>query len=401
MSALESDIIIVGAGLVGSLSAVALAQCGFRVNLVERESIASADNGEMDGRSLVLSLSSVRILDNLGLWDSIKPKAWPIKKIRVTDKGGFGSLEFKSAEIRQTELGFACPSTTLLSVFRAAVRASDKIALLDRFQYVKCKEESERVSVLLRCSGPSKGEKCLSAKILIGADGQKSTVREYAGISTSRTDYRQSAIVCSLSAEENQPHVAFEHFTREGPLAMIPIGHKRYVSVLCLDSKSELDALAMSVGEYADNLGDRLGSRLGRFYDLGRRFSYPLTAIHAERLVCGHSVLVGDAANRIHPNAAQGLNLGIRDVWFLRRALGSMKNLGTRKALSFYCESRRYDHSKTRALSKTLAAIFRSDNIFLSSARRLVLGTMGVSEGLRRQFLLGATGLSEVSPRYD
>jgi 2-octaprenyl-6-methoxyphenol hydroxylase len=385
----DSDCLVIGAGLVGSIAALALAELGLRVCVLEQRAPLDS-NISKDARALVLSAASQRILERYQVWSRLLPLACPIRDIRVSERGAFGSVDLCADEIGLEALGWACPADRLLATFNAVMLEHERISVRWLTRFVSARADGHEVRVETN-SKDSIGS--ITTRLLIGADGAESAVREASGIMLERLDYAQRAIVANVSVARPRPHTAFEHFTRRGPLAFIPLGDARYVSVQCLDDSAASNASALDESAYLAMLGRRFGERLGAFSDLGPRHSYRLARQRARPLDAARTLIIGNAANTVHPNAAQGLNLGLRDVAILAQCLRGADDPGAATALSRYSQLRRRDHFQTGAFTDALAQGFRSRLPLVTCVRRAALTLTAYVAPVRRRLMLDASGL--------
>ncbi len=388
----DFDAIVIGAGLVGSSAALALQRAGRRVLLLDQGPPPLAPDG--DARALVLSAASVEILSELGLWSGLAPHALPICHIRVSDRGGFGVLELNADDSGLEAMGWACPADILLYELRVAVVEALGENACWSTRYISHRAHDDHVDVEVQQGDASR---TLRAALLIGADGNASPLRVACGIATEGYDYGQHALIAPIEVERPQSYTAFEHFTREGPLAMIPCGGARYVSVQCLHESRALAALQLDDATYGAELERRFGARLGRITVSGPRRAHGLTRQRARRLIDKRAVLIGNAANTMHPNAAQGLNLGLRDVATLAACLASGSDAGDAGLLNRYAAARAPDHRRTVGFSDLLAQGFRSRLCAVTATRRFALALADLCPGAKQRFIREASGLAALA----
>ncbi|MCC6708288.1 MAG: FAD-dependent monooxygenase [Gammaproteobacteria bacterium] len=388
----DYDAIVVGAGLVGSCAALALHREGRRVLLLDQGPAPRAPDG--DARALVLSAASIEILRGLGLWSRLEAHATAIRHIRVSDRGGPGALALDARDSGLDAMGWACPADILLYELRVAMADAlgEHVCWDSRYLGHRAGDDAIEIEV-------AQGDtvRMLHAALLIGADGNASPVRVAAGIATDGYDYGQHALIARVEVTRPQPHTAFEHFTREGPLAMIPCGGARYVSVQCLHEGRALAALRLDDDAYGAELARRFGTRLGHITVAGPRRAHALARQRARRLTDTRLVLIGNAANTMHPNAAQGLNLGLRDVATLAACIGAEDDAGLAATLSRYAAARAPDQRNTVGFSDLLAQGFRSRLCAVSATRRLALTLADLCPGAKQRFVQEASGLAALA----
>lgn len=392
----ERRVIVIGAGLAGSALAVALAARGLAVTVVERRKPLLEPLPDV--RGLVLSAASRAVLEDSGLWSRLAPSATPISRIHVAEQGRFGSVQLDAAELGRDALGWACPADLMLREFHAALLAADGVTVHWGTEFVGARAGEHGIEVAIR-EGDLAGT--VEAALLVGADGAESAVRTLAGITLASHDYGQQAIVANIEVARPEAGLAYEYFTPEGPLAMIPRGGARYVSVQCLRETRAEAALALDDGGYAALLEQRFGRRLGAVVAVGPRRAHPLRRQRAERLVAARTVLVGNAANTVHPNGAQGLNLGLRDVATLAALLGPAPDPGEATLLEAYVAGRARDHRLVGGFTHLLAAAYTSPLASVRCVRRGALGVLALAAPLRRRLVEGLGGVERLPPFGD
>jgi len=386
---IDTDCVVIGAGLVGCIAALGLSQNGFRVQIVEVDRI-SIEIPE-DARALVLSSASIQILKALRIWPQLAEFAYSVKEVRVSEQGAYGSVLLSAEEAGMEELGCSYPAGKLLGMLRKAVIEDQNILVRDQASFTGFNEYDEHCEVsIIDDVFTSK----ITTQFLIGADGLESSVRSALGASLSTISYGQHAVVGKLTGSIPCNHRAYEHFTGQGPLAFIPIGLNTYTSVQCFDVKNADHAIRMSDDAYLRLTEKNIGARLGLLSNLGKRYSYPLTRQKSSLLVGKRTVIIGNAANVVHPNGAQGLNLGFRDVATLLTVIKrSEKGCDPQTILELYSSSRSKDHRVTGALTNMLAQGCRSQLNTVAAVRRLSMFTLSHTAFLRKCLIRQASGL--------
>lgn len=390
----DFDCVVVGAGLVGAAQALALRRLGLSVLVIDARTPLGGEPGG-DVRGLALAPSSRNVLAGLGIWPALAAHVIPIEEVRVSEQGGFGATRLLAQDVGFDALGFVCPADRLMHVLEAALIEAVPVRWHTIIERIEAGERAATVTV--RCDGV---EETLSAALVVGADGAESRVRELLGIATRTRDYRQCAIVVNMTVTGVEPRTAYERFTSQGPLALLPIGRERHVAVRCC-AESDLERLlALDDDTYAAELLRDFGSRFGGFSALGRRSHHPLRLARAQRITAERAVLVGAAANCIHPNGAQGLNLGLRDVAALAAALrrGPGGDPGMPAQLAAYADSRAPDHREVLRFTDTLAQVFASRLPLLPALRNAAMVAFDIMPPVKRAMIRRACGLFGETP---
>jgi 2-octaprenyl-6-methoxyphenol hydroxylase len=397
-----SDILIVGGGLNGPALALALAQTGHTVTLIDalpRDVRACED---FDGRSYALALASQKLIDQIGVWGAVAGQAQPMLEIKVTDgRAGQGPspffMHFDHAEIEEGPMGYMIEDRYLRRALRDAMEAEPAITLVDEQTVIAQDADATGVTVTL-ASGDS-----LRGRLLVGADGRRSGTAERAGIKRTGWDYGQTALVCAI--EHDRPHngIAHQFFMPPGPLAILPLPGNR--SSIVWSERSDRAAAIQSLDEesYLSILRPRFGDFMGDIRLAGDRFTYPLNLTLANAFVAERLALVGDAAHGVHPIAGQGLNAGLRDVGALAEVLTEARRRGEDIASSLvldrYQQWRRFDTASLAAATDAFNRLFSNDNPLLRLGRDIGMGVVGAIPGLRQSFIREAAGLTGDLPR--
>ncbi|MDT1063126.1 UbiH/UbiF/VisC/COQ6 family ubiquinone biosynthesis hydroxylase [Paracoccus sp. CPCC 101403] len=390
----EFDIVIAGGGLNGPTLALALADAGMRVAVVDDRPATARAGDSFDGRAYALALASQRLLAALGLWSGLSGQAQPILKVEATQgdagegAGPFG-LHFDSAEIEEGRLGFMLEDRFLYHALLEAMR--DRVTHLPGLSVTGQMPGPTGVEVAL-----SDG-RSLSARVLVGADGRRSGVAARAGIRRIGHDYGQIALVAAVDHDLPHQGTAHQFFMPGGPLAILPLPGNRS-SIVWSEPRDEAQAILQLDDEaFLQVLRPRFGDFLGEIRLAGPRFSYPLNLTLAESYVAPRVALVGDAAHGVHPVAGQGLNLGLRDVAALAEVLILARrrgeDIGTAPVLARYQEWRRPDATFLALGMDGVNALFSNGNPLLRAARELGMGLVDALPPLRRGFMRQAAGL--------
>jgi len=399
----DYDILVAGGGMIGTSLAIALAPLGLRVGVVEAVARTAAGQPSFDERSTALSRSSQRMFTAMGLWDAIEAESTPIRHIHVSDKGRFGFSHIDADEQGVEALGYVVINRVLGGVLQGALDALSSVDTVCPGRIVNVETHDDRVIAGIESGGQTRATSC---RLIVAADGARSTVRDMLGISATHVDYRQVAIIGNLQPERPHGNHAYERFTESGALAMLPVSDDR-VAFVWVVPHADAEALAgANDEEFTARLQDTFGWRLGRFSRVGVRASYPLALSKASRLTATRAVLVGNAAHGLHPVAAQGFNLGLRDVAALCDCIvdhgtGDEADPGGSLLLERYAEWRRADQAKLVGFTDGLVRLFGDRRRPVSAVRDLGMLGFDLVPGVRRLFARHTMGLAGRLPRLS
>ncbi|WP_370224731.1 FAD-dependent monooxygenase [Pararhodobacter marinus] len=398
----DADILIVGGGLNGPALALALAQGGLTVTVIDARPETSRAEETFDGRAYALAIASVRVLQALGLWRGLRDKAQPILGIRASQgHAGRGAsplmLGFDAAEIEEGPMGQMLEDRHLYAAFLDAMKADERITLVSGARVVAQETGGGCATVTLEDG------RRLTGRVLVGCDGRDSAVAARAGISRWGHDYGQTALVCAIEHERPHDGIAHQFFMPPGPLAILPLPGNRS-SIVWSERRATAEAIqTLDEAGYLDVLKPRFGDFLGEIALAGKRFAYPLRLTVAERFVAERLALVGDAAHGVHPIAGQGLNLGLRDVAALAEVLTLAgrrgEDIAAPDVLERYQEWRRFDVARMALGMDAVNTLFSNGNPLLEAVRGLGMGALNALAPLRRHFIREAAGLNAATPK--
>lgn len=399
---MDSDLIIVGGGLNGPALALAAAQAGFTVTIIDSLPLDTRKRVDFDGRSYALALASMRLLRGIGIWPVIRDKAQPMFEIKVTDgRAGEGPspwmMHFDHAEIEEGPMGYMVEDRHLRRAFLEAMEKEQRITHRSGETVVAQAVSMAGATVTLASGGQ------ITGKLLIGSDGRKSGTAERAGIKRTGWGYGQTAVVCAVKHEKPHGGIAHQFFMPPGPLAILPLTNNRASIVWSETEARAVELMAMSDADFLTALRPAFGSFLGQISLTGARFSYPLGLTLANSFVADRIALLGDAAHGMHPIAGQGLNAGLRDVAaladVLEQARARGQDIGGAQTLAQYQQWRRFDTATLALATDAFNRLFSNDNPFLRTARDIGMGLVNAAPGLRRGFIREAAGLDGDLPR--
>ena len=446
------DVAVAGGGAVGAALACALADSGASVLLADPSAGAPESSPAFAPRPLALSLASQRVLASLGVWETVGPRATPIESIHVSEAGRFGALRLEAAECGVTHFGSVVAADVLGTALRDAVarRSADRQAGgragragalqegtaardagaqrdPDRQTAAFPEETVPRDAAAGRGAIHRTGGRIVDAGVsadritsraidgagdesfpftallLVVADGGRSELRESLGIGTAARDYRQCAVASVVTARAPHARTAFERFTPGGPAALLPMGGPHYGLVWCCGEDEAGRLAGLPERDFAESLDAVFAGRLGGFASTGERAAFPLKLVRARRIVADRTVLIGNAANHLHPVAGQGFNLGMRDVACLTEAIVESRREGREpgdaSTLERYRRWRVPDHAAVARFTDALVGIFGHRCSPLAPLRAPALAALDRAPPLKRALARRAMGLAGRVPR--
>ncbi|MBO9663814.1 2-octaprenyl-6-methoxyphenyl hydroxylase [Dokdonella sp.] len=394
------DVLIIGGGLVGASLAIALDGAGLSVALAEAAAPRVDLQPSYDERNLALARASLNALEALGVLDARAPVApVPIRRIHVSRRGDFGAVRLDAAELGLPAFGAVLPARELGNALLRRLEACSALARLAPAQAVGIEAGEEFVTVELRVGETTRR---LRTRLLVGADGTESFVRGRLGIEAERHDYAQSAFVTTVTTERPLAGTAYERFTDSGPVALLPLGERRAGLVLSVPSADATRVAALDDDTFLDFVHERFGWRVGRFSRPGRRKPYPLARLLAARTTAPRAVLVGNAAQTVHPLGAQGFNLGLRDALtlaeLLREAQAAQADPGSADLLARHAARRGEDRTATTSFSDDLVRLMGNDFAPLRVLRSIGFHALDRIGPLKRRFALRGMGYRGDTP---
>jgi 2-octaprenyl-6-methoxyphenol hydroxylase len=396
----EYDVLIVGGGMVGASLACALGGHPLRVGMIESVPFGEPDQPSYDDRSIALAYGSQRIFAGMDLWQEIAPQAMPIRKIHVSDRGHFGAVRMDAADMGCAALGYVVENRILGEVFHRRLTGLSNLDIFCPARLLEFAIDDRLMHARVSVEG---GERRLRTRLIVGADGGRSVVRDLAGITANRTGYGQTAIIANITPGRDHRCMAYERFTASGPLAMLPLSGNRCSMVWTVSEGDAQTVLGLSDAEFLASVQGQFGARLGILQKVGRRTAYPLTLISARQAVRERMVLIGNAAHTLHPVAGQGFNLGLRDVAALAEvlveAVTAGRDPGAREVLDRYSAWRHGDQHRVTAMTDGLVRLFSNDLLPLVLARSAGLLVLDKLAPLKRLLMRQTMGTAGRQPR--
>ena len=390
---MDFEVVVIGAGVAGSSLALSLAKEGVAVCLIDKGTPEIKEDIS-GGRTAALNLASQNILEKLGVKRGIQNYLTPFKNIYVWDSEGTSSLEFSSDEIGQPKLGDVVTNNAILSSIFLLLPNHKNLRFLsgDKLKTLDPQEESIKVR--------TEGGENISCKLVVGADGGLSSVRELSSINIRTWSYDQKALIANLKAEKSHNNTAYQVFTKNGPIALLPM-QKDNEESLSLVWSADIDyaerLLDLDIPSFLNELERKTESVLGKLSMDGEMSSYPLHQLHAKDYYAQRVVLIGDAAHSMHPLAGQGLNLGLGDVEELaNRILSSRRHgedVGNDKMLSDYSKARKSINLRMMGFMEVFKKGFGSTNPWVRLGRNMAFGATQKAPELRKRFIKEAAGI--------
>ena len=386
------DVVVAGGGMAGAASALALAQVGFAVALIDRQCPpAWSPQAPPDLRVVALAPSSARLLDRLGVWSTIAAaRVSPYRAMRVWDTASGAEFGFDAALLDRDSLGWIVENSLVQSVLWQALAAAG----------VECRAPAT-VGAPVQASGrvrvPLDDGSTLAARLLIAADGRDSPLRAAAGIARRGRDYAQRAVVAHLEVERAHADTAWQRFLPGGPLALLPLADGRVSLVWSLPQAEAARVLALDDADFCAEVGVGSDLRLGRVRATSPRAAFPLRLALAEHFAGTRLLLLGDAAHAVHPLAGQGINLGLRDVVELAAVLGAARDaggdIGADTVLRRFARRRRSADTLDAYGFDAIARAFAIDAAPWTALRGLGLRALDHLPALKRRLAAHAAGI--------
>ena len=381
---MDYDVVIIGGAMAGATLALALSaktQGQMRIAIVEKQAPQQHQQSGFDARCIALSdgscqrLNRIQLPDKERLWQKIQGIATPIKQIHVSDKGHSGIVEFSAHEFDLEALGAVVELQQMGQCLLQAMQQYPHLDYLAPQQVEQIEYLPSAVKIRL------KNDRTLRAKLLVGADGSRSQVASAASIEQQlQREYGQTAIITNVQVQQPHQYRAFERFTDEGPLALLPMAGNLMSLVWCVKQPQAL--ISLDENAFLQQLQQRFGWRLGKLQQCGKRFAYPLNLYRAAQHIQPRTALVGNAAQTLHPVAGQGFNLGIRDLMALADVVAdnfaAQQDIGDYALLQRYEEIRQADQQHIIQLTDSLVSVFANNLLPLQLARNL--GLMALSQ---------------------
>jgi 2-octaprenyl-6-methoxyphenol hydroxylase len=393
------DIAIVGGGLVGASLAAALRGSGKRIALIEAFAPDSAAQPSFDERTTALGNASRRVFEALGIWQSLREESAPITRIHVSDAGRFGFARLAAAEFDQDALGYVVPNRVLGRVLWSALQAAPDIDSYLPARVLAVSVGPQMATLKLEREG---GPQCeLQARLIVAADGATSAVRTALGLGATVDDYQQVAVVTSVRTDKPNDGIAYERFTAQGPMALLPLAGAAWRTLVWAAKPEVAQALmALDDAGFVSAWQEAFGWRAGRAIAVGRRVAYPLALTRAQVSVAPRVALLGNASQALHPVAGQGFNLGLRDAAELAELLYQVSDdVGAPALLERFAQGRVDDREGVVRFTDTLVRLFSDQRPGIAAARNTALLLFDLLPPAKRAMSRVSLGFGRSTPR--
>jgi 2-octaprenyl-6-methoxyphenol hydroxylase len=397
------DVAIVGGGLVGASLAAALAGSPVRVLLVESVPLGAGAQPSFDERTTALGNATRRIFEGLGVWGAIAAEAAAIRAIHVSDAGRFGFARLAAAEHGIEAFGYVAANRRIGAALWGQLRTAENLELRvpGRVQSVAISPEGVRLEVVTQsAAGAVSAVEPVTARLVVAADGAHSQIRAAAGIDTQVEDYDQVAIVANVATDAPHEGTAYERFTATGPLALLPLHDGNRAVIWACRPAHAADLLSLDETAFLARLQQRFGWRAGRFVRAARRLSYPLKLTRAAAPAATRTVLIGNAAQALHPVAGQGFNLGVRDAAMLAEVIvDAAGDVGSPELLERFSAWRARDRRGVVRFTDSLVKLFGDGRFGVAALRDLGLLLFDLAPPAKGALARVSSGFGGPAPR--
>ena len=392
------DVAIVGGGLVGASLATALIGTGVRVLLIEGVPFDSGAQPSFDERTTALGNASRRIFAALGVWDELAREAGPIRSIHVSEAGRFGFARLEAREQDVEAFGYVVANRALGAALWRRLQGAPQLTLRVPARLTGLTIGAADVELALAAAAGH--SESFRARLVVAADGAHSQVRSAAGIEAAVQDYEQVAVVATVATDAPHQDRAFERFTAAGPIAVLPLADGRLAVIWATTPGNAQRLLALDEAAYLGELQSAFGWRAGRFTGSGRRGSYALQLTRATAPVGPRTVLIGNAAQALHPVAGQGFNLGLRDAAMLAEVLAQAPgDAGAPELLARFAAWRARDRSGVVRFTDSLVKLFGDPRPGMGLLRNLGLLAFDLTPAAKSALARVSAGFGGPAPR--
>jgi len=382
MISTSENIVIVGGGPVGMVLSLLLAKNHIASTVLEVRKQGAANQ---DTRALALSYGTRRILEKLGIWQSLSAYATAINTIHVSQKGSLGRSVLQASDYQQEALGYVLSYGALCTVLNTELQRFSMVKFIDEAQAEAITYDANQATIRYSRQGEVFQ---LTSQLAVLADGGRS-LEEAAGLKRETKEYGHDALITKVSAELPHSNVAYERFTPDGPMALLPNGDRDF-SLVWTGKKALISPLlGLTDAEFLAQFHAQFGDRVGRFLTVEKRMTFPLKLSQLQEVNTPHLVVIGNAAQTMHPVAGQGFNVGLRDAEVLaQQILNTVAgDIGTKEMLAAYRASRKTDTKNGLLFTDFLVNIFSNDILGFAKLRSTGLGLFDIVKPVKRHLV--------------
>lgn len=397
---IDYDVVIAGGGMVGMALACALGSTSLRVAVLESGEPPCLPGQDYDLRVSAISSASCVLFEALAVWQAIKVfRVSPIDEMHIWDAGGSASLHFDAADIGAANLGYIIENNVVLAMLHQKMGQHNNINYVPGTRLEHIQHQPSCVDITTNTG------KSWRTRLLVGADGAQSRVRQLLNIDTRGFEFGQQAIVATVTTEKPHQYTAWQRFLPTGPLAFLPLKNAHQCSIVwSVESGCADQLLALADDTFMAELEAAFEMRLGRIEAISKRQAFVLTLAHAQHYVQQRTVLIGDAAHRMHPLAGQGVNMGLADVAVLAQVIldasTEHKDLGGSRVLRKYERWRKGDNTAMLMATAGFKQLFSNDRPLLRSVRNSGIAMVNRVQPLKNRFMRLASGLESELPEW-
>jgi len=396
-SAINVDVVIVGAGMVGLTLANSLSKQGKSLAIIDRNIPQEFDTTQpYDARVTAVSPGSQAIFEHVNAWSSMQAKRiTPFNRMVVWDAVEGAKINFSASDIQHENLGHIVENLVIQTSLHEALQPQTNINWFVPVVIGNVLTREDHIEVVLD------NDQVLTAKLLVGADGRRSSVRKFAKINYSEKSYQQQGIVARVQTEHPHEDTAWQRFLSTGPLALLPLNNGECSIVWSVNDEEANELMELGEHEFAQALTKASGLHLGNISLCSKRATFPLVSGQAESMVQPRIALVGDAAHALHPLAGQGANLGFTDAAILADVLAQTeRDIGSVKVLRKYERARVGETQVMQRAMDAFVAAFSSTSTPVITARNYALNAANRIQPIKIYFMKQAMGLSKNRPGF-
>jgi len=392
ISQVDYDVVIVGAGIAGSFLSHAILQGSptLKILLIDNnpEKLEKSAHPGFDARSIALNAGSCELLNDLGLWSALQEKAQAIDDIHISDRGHWGTLDLIK-EAADLPFGHVVELQNVGEIINQKLAKYPQLTRLYNTSLSSLEKQVEQVVCQLQ-DGTQ-----FTAKLCVAADGAESVTRQLLGIKVESFDYGCSAIIANVACSQAHSNKAYERFTKDGPIALLPLTENRFSLVWSVNNNDLTRIMGLDNVACIREIQQAFGYRTGIIRTMGKRDTYPLQLIKTDKPITHRGICIGNAAHCLHPVMGQGFNLGLRDLYSLARVINQLddpKSLGDYQMINQYWSMRRQDHHKTISMTDAIVRGFSSENGLIELGRNITLRAMSCFPALSLPIVTQAKG---------